>query len=85
MTDYVYPGYVRSRNDGDRHWVSGASLIRLYGLDPRSAVIVDLTAHGMLGRRADEPGDRHFHPRYDGAYFKAPPAHRHIRANVRGD
>ena len=64
MTDFVHPGSVLSKNDGDRQWVTGKQLIRLYRLNPATAVIV--TEHTLLGRV--EPDDRHFYVRYDGDY-----------------
>ena len=67
MTDYVHPGPMISKNDGDRHWVTGRALIQLYGLNPRTTVIVQPNLQGEGGRH-DEPGDRHFYPRYDGNY-----------------
>ncbi len=36
----VYPGTVTSRSDGDKHRVSGAQLIRLYGVNPAECYIV---------------------------------------------
>jgi hypothetical protein len=30
----ISPGYVRSRNDGDMHWISVPQLVKLYGLRP---------------------------------------------------
>lgn len=66
MTDYVYPGYVRSRTDGDRHFIGAAALMQLYGLNPHTTKIVgDRSDH--RGRR-DDPEDRHFYPRDDGKY-----------------
>lgn len=35
----LYPGYVRSRYDGDRHYVSGGQLARLYNVNPIECVI----------------------------------------------
>lgn len=31
----VIAGWVRSRNDGDRHWISGKQLCSLYGVNPK--------------------------------------------------
>lgn len=35
----LYPGYVRSRYDGDRHYISGGQLARLYRIDPAECVV----------------------------------------------
>lgn len=68
MTDYVHPGWVRSSTDGDRHWIGGARLIELYGLNPATTVVVDREER-MQGYRP-QPWDRHFFPRFDGDYQK---------------
>lgn len=36
----VYPGYVISKNDGDRHYISAQQLMRLYKVDPRECIVV---------------------------------------------
>jgi hypothetical protein len=63
--DVVVPGYVTSKSDGDRHWVTGAELIRLYRLNPRTTYIWldESTTAGV------PPEQIHwFYPRYDGNY-----------------
>ena len=67
MTDYVHPGYVISRNDGDRHYVGFLPLCRLYGLNPHKAICV--TPETVKGY-PEQKDDRHFFPRYDGNYKK---------------
>lgn len=37
----VWPGYVRSASDGDRHYVGFLSLCRLYGVNPAECINVD--------------------------------------------
>lgn len=36
----IYPGEVRSQNDGQRHYISGGRLIELYRLNPAECFIV---------------------------------------------
>lgn len=36
----VCPGYVRSENDGDRHYIGFSALVRLYGVDPTECLLV---------------------------------------------
>lgn len=65
MSDPLYvlhPGYVRSRNDGDRHFIDAIRLRRLYAIPP--------TATCVLGKSGqDYPADAiHCSPRYDGNY-----------------
>lgn len=66
MTDYVYPGFVRSQTDGDLHYVSAPALVRLYGLDPKEVVQIR-DPLDMRGRIFSDE-DRHFYPRRDGNY-----------------
>ena len=30
----IIPGWVRSRNDEDKHWIGADKLMELYGVDP---------------------------------------------------
>jgi len=57
----VVPGWVRSRVDGDRHWIGAERLMRLYGVDPAECVI---SRGGMVGRHEL----RLLIPRADGRY-----------------
>jgi hypothetical protein len=36
----VHPGYVWSRNDGQRHWVNAKRLMELHRVDPRECIVV---------------------------------------------
>lgn len=65
MNSYVVcPGYVRSRTDGDVHYVGVAALVRLYQLRPG-----EWRAHGRRDYLyADNPHERYLHPREDGCY-----------------
>ena len=38
----VHPGWVTSKNDGDRHYVGYEQLIRLYGLDRQRCILWDM-------------------------------------------
>jgi hypothetical protein len=60
----VHPGKVRSRNDGDIHWVTGRDLIALYRLNPATTVIA--TPDNQTGLRQDDFD--HYYPRVDGKY-----------------
>lgn len=70
----VHPGYVRSRNDGQTHWVGAAQLLSLYRL-PRG------TPHLVLDSRQDDPAlgyrplpdDIDLYPRFDGNYPRMMP------------
>lgn len=59
----VVPGFVISKNDGDRHWVSAQQLCRLYGVNPRECEVV---THPENYRGDDSPTV--LRPRYDGDY-----------------
>lgn len=57
----IHPGFVISKNDGDRHYVTANQLIRLYGVNPRECLVAGRTAL---------PSDDliHLHPQYSGNY-----------------
>lgn len=58
----LHPGWVYSKNDGDRHFIGGPRLARLYGVDIRQCVFGDVPQYSEL------PGDIHLRPRRDGNY-----------------
>lgn len=64
----LHPGHVRSRADGDRHYVGVEALLRLYAV-PRDArwVVADDYGRLPLGMYASVC-DVHLHPRSDGNY-----------------
>lgn len=73
MVRYVLcPGYVYSRNDGQRHWVGAAQLRQLYAVPARECV----TYPQGEGTEADirrriwraPPGSVELRPRADGDY-----------------
>jgi hypothetical protein len=37
----VIPDYVKSKNDGQKHYITAKELIRLYGVNPKECVIYD--------------------------------------------
>jgi hypothetical protein len=68
----LHPGYIRSKNDGDEHFIGGPRLARLYGVRLRDCVYGDVRAY------VPKEGDIHLRPRFDGDYrlpgFPPPPA-----------
>lgn len=68
----LFPGYVISRTDGQRHWVGAEQLRRLYGVPARECV----TYPQGKGAEADirrriwraPPGSVGLRPRHDGDY-----------------
>lgn len=65
MTRYVlYPGYVTSMNDGDRHFIGGPRLARLYGLNIRDPNVV----FGDVPEYRKQEGDIHLYPQEEGDY-----------------
>ena len=58
----VYPGMIRSRNDGDWHYVGAAQLIRLYGVRPSECLIV-VDDRDRMGGRGE--GLIPLHPQHD--------------------
>jgi hypothetical protein len=67
----VHPGYVRSRTDGQQHYVGFADLVRLYGVPPGRCVLWDDDRRETYaGRNHDE--FVHLRPRSSGDYSLAP-------------
>lgn len=68
MKKYVLcPGFVRSRNDGDRHWISAPELARLYGVPIRECDVWDSRRpETLMGLKAE--GRVFLRPRADGNY-----------------
>jgi hypothetical protein len=60
----VYPDYVFSKNDGDRHFISGSSLMHLYGVSKEECKVIT--------KEGDLDGLRGTYtvlvPRYNGDY-----------------
>lgn len=64
MRYVLHPGWVRSPNDGDRQFIGGPRLCRLYGLDIRSENVV----FGDVPTYEPMPGDIHLRPSSSGNY-----------------
>ena len=51
----IHPGYILSKNDGDKHYITFASLVRLYDVDPRDAYLWDdYRPETYLGRKKED-------------------------------
>lgn len=80
----LFPGWVVSKNDGQRHYISYRKLAALYGVNLRDCVVFDHEIYEVLPRhlfvsaskelQAMHPGAIGLHPRYDGNYT-TPEAH----------
>lgn len=64
---FIHPGWITSRNDGDRHFIDFPHLCELYRVDPGDPNTIN-AQYGLKAGFKEEPGDRHFYPRYDGKY-----------------
>lgn len=58
----LHPGYIRSKNDGDRHFIGGPRLARLYGVSLLDCVYGDVPTY------TPREGDIHLRPRFNGDY-----------------
>ena len=58
----VHPGYVRSRSDGDLHYITYMRLINLFKVDPKLCVRFIEELH------RPQPLDTHLYPKYSGDY-----------------
>jgi len=63
----IHPGEVRSKNDGDIHFIGYKELIRLYKLNLKDCILWDIHVNStFLGR---DPRDYiHCYPKEDGDY-----------------
>lgn len=75
----VLPGYVSSQNDGDRHFIGAAQLIRLYGVHPSECRILswDDEAYETKIKQIEKenPNVIRLRPRYRGDYTLPSPQH----------
>lgn len=44
----VYPGYVDSKSDNDRHFITARQLINLYGVNPKECIVWDYDRPMMM-------------------------------------
>lgn len=63
----VHPGQVKSKSDGDIHFITAHQLVNLYGL-PAAETKVITERDEARGLQWD--GLEHFYPRMDGNYIK---------------
>jgi hypothetical protein len=67
----THPGYVRSRVDGEEHWVSSAALVRLYKVNPKECRIAISSTDWSRGlKRSGINKLIHLYPHSDGGYKK---------------
>ena len=57
----IHPGYVRSKNDGESHYVGFYKLIDLYGLDENTCI-------DFRDRGYNKDNAKHFYPDPTGKY-----------------
>lgn len=72
----LHPGYVIGENDGDRHFIGGPKLARLYGVDIRQCVFGDTADY------QERDDDVHLVPRIDGNYVLPSNAKIELRDSV---
>lgn len=70
----LYPGEIRSRHDGDRHFICGCQLRHLYGILPTDIVIEArdekaLNGYGFSQEKISREGWIELSPRDDGKYY----------------
>jgi hypothetical protein len=68
----LYPGYVISQYDGDRHFISASQLAELYGVNFNECVIVDKSRPESMVMRGHTSDLIPLFPRMDGKYKKPP-------------
>jgi hypothetical protein len=68
IKNLIYPGWVKSKYDGDWHYITGGELIRLYKL-PHSECKIILDEERDL-RGINKEDYNHYYPSYHGLYNK---------------
>jgi hypothetical protein len=75
----VIGDYIRSKNDGQEHFVPASVLVRLYNVDPNECIMVD-RGHELYALMGVAPEHRsrliRLFPRYDGDYQILPASSR---------
>lgn len=68
----VHPGMVRSKTDGQRHFIPSIALMKLYGVRPEECLIVSRADPDKVyldnEEKARKMGLIRLHPRYDWDY-----------------
>lgn len=64
----VIPGFISSKNDGDRHYVGARQLMNLYGVEPSECLIFSYNRKGISLEWLRSRGLVELSPRYDGDY-----------------
>lgn len=62
MRYVLHPGYVISKHDRQKHFISCTRLAKLYGVNIRQCIHIDKTGH------REQEGDVHLWPDYHGNY-----------------
>ena len=71
MFDYKYalvPGYVRSKNDGEEHYINAPTLAKLYGVDFKKCVVIGVN-DPYTPEHARRDGLKVLYPDYIGRYI----------------
>lgn len=66
----ICPGYVISRNDGQRKYIDAGALIHLYRVNPAECFIVGPYQSPRIQFGKDVGGLIFLHPRTDGRYWR---------------
>ena len=66
---YLHPGEVRSKVDGDIHYINAPKLARLYGVDYKKCYVIYETEEGGTAGYGERETDIHLFPRFDGDYY----------------
>jgi len=66
----IHPGFIRSENDGEQHYISAAQLIRLYNLNPAKDKVVILNYYHDFNMFLPSEDDIHLYPQYRGKKYE---------------
>lgn len=68
MAYILFPGKIRSKTDGDVHYITAPELARLYGVDYRKCKVVYMDKESSFRSYRKQPNDIELHPRSGGNY-----------------
>ena len=68
MAYVLFPGEMKSKADGDMHYISAPELARLYGVDYRKCKVVYQDSESSVRGYRKCPNDIELYPRYSGDY-----------------
>lgn len=65
----LHPGYIRSKSDGDLHFIGVSQLLRLYDVKRSECIVWDVNFPERNGFSLNSPDYKHLYPKSNGDYY----------------